>query len=129
MRVLPGTLALLAGLACSESTLPDGPEEWGGPDATVTLSATGGSVVYLCGTGAIDAGWSIARGGAWRATGQYYAGGGPAPAEGRPPHRAAYDGVFQGDVLTFSVSVPDLDTTLGPFSVTRGKPGASEICL
>jgi hypothetical protein len=37
--------------------------------------------------------------------------------------------VFRGDVLTFSVAVPDLSLTLGPYTVTRGEPGASEICL
>lgn len=122
-------LALLAGLGCADATAPVLPDQWGGPEATVMLSHTGGSVQYLCGTSTIDAGWGIAPGGRWHATGQYYAGGGPVPVEGRPPHPATYDGVFRGDVLVFSVAVPDLGSTLGPYTVTRGKPGASEICL
>ncbi len=94
-----------------------------------TLSTTGGSVEFLCGTGTIDPGWGITPGGHWNASGQYYAGGGPLPAGGRPPHPATYSGRFAGDVLTFSVSVPDLSITLGPYAVRRGKSGASEICL
>ncbi|HMU61865.1 MAG TPA: hypothetical protein PKA66_08790 [Gemmatimonadales bacterium] len=124
-----GTVALLIGLGCSETTAPRLPEEWGGPGATMTLGVSGGSAVYQCGTSTIDAGWHLAPGGRWHATGQYYPGGGPVPPEGRPPHPATYDGVFRGDVLTFSVAVPDLSLTLGPYTVTRGKPGASEICL
>ena len=94
-----------------------------------TLTRAGGSVEYLCGTGTIDAGWGVGTGGRWHATGQYFTGGGPVPAEGRPPHPATYAGEFKGDVLTFSVIVSDLDTTLGPYTVALGKPGASEMCL
>jgi len=51
------------------------------------------------------------------------------PVEGRPPHAASYLGTFKGDALTFSVTVPTLGAVLGPFTVTRNTPGASEICL
>lgn len=122
-------LTLLAGPGCSEATAPDLTDQWGGPEATLTLGPAGGSVVYLCGASTIDAGYSIAPGGRWHATGEYYVGGGPAPVEGRPPHPATYDGAFRGEVLVFTVAVPDLATTLGPYTVTRGKPGATEICL
>ncbi len=131
MRRLTSFIAvvLLAGLGCSDSTALDDTDEWGGPEATLTLSTTGGSVVFLCGTGTIDPGWGIAPGGRWNATGQYFVGGGPLPPTGRPPHPATYTGVFRGEALTFSVDVPDLELTLGPYTVTRGAPGASEICL
>jgi hypothetical protein len=122
-------LALLSGLGCSEETAPSIGGQWGGPEATLLLSTAGGTVEFLCGSGTIDPGWGIAPGGPWNATGQYFTGGGPIPAEGRPPHPAAYSGMIRGDVLTFSVSVPDLSTTLGPYTVTRGAPGAFEICL
>jgi len=131
MRMLTPLLALtcLAGLGCSDPAAPAAPEAWGGPEATLILTTAGGSAEYLCGKSTIDAGWGVEPGGHWHATGQYYTGGGPEPAEGRPPHAATYEGLFLGDVLVFSVSVPDLETTLGPYTVTRGKPGATEICV
>jgi hypothetical protein len=125
-------LLLGATLACADATSPDGSVlagTWGGPDATLTLSALGGTVEYACGASTVDAGWGVGAGRMWHATGQYYSGGGPAPSEGRPPHAATYLGRLQGDVLTFTVTVPDLGAVLGPFTVTRNAPGASEICV
>jgi hypothetical protein len=86
-------------------------------------------VQYACGAGTVDSGWQFEANGRWRATGQYFAGGGPAPAQGRPPNPATYEGALHGDALTFSVTVPKLGAVLGPFTVKRDKPGATEICL
>ena len=125
-------LAILAGLGCADAAAPTAPDlagQWGGPDATVTLTVAGGTVEYACGSGTVDSGWGVSPDRAWHATGQYYSGGGPAPSEGRPPHTATYSGRFQGDLLTFAVAVPDLGTVLGPFTVKRNAPGASEICV
>ena len=124
-----GALVLLSGFACADPTAPELTGSWGGPDATLTLSPLGGTVEYACGASTVDAGWGVSAGKTWYATGQYYSGGGPAPSEGRPPHPATYSGQFQGDVLTFTVTVPDLGAVLGPFTVKRGAPGASEICV
>jgi hypothetical protein len=51
------------------------------------------------------------------------------PVQGRPPNPATYAGTLAGEVLTFSVAVPKLGAVLGPFTVKRDQPGASEICL
>lgn len=122
----------LAVVACTDAASPTATElagEWGGPDATVTLTQAGGTVEYACGSGTIDSGWKVGAEGAWRATGQYFSGGGPVPSEGRPPHAASYSGRVEGNILTFSVVVPDLGVVLGPYAVKRDTPGASEICV
>lgn len=124
-----GLLVLAAVVGCSEPASPELAGEWGGPDATLTLAPDGGSIEYACGSGTVAPGWRIDRTGTWSGTGQYFTGGGPAPSEGRPPHPAIYAGHLKGDVLTFTVTVPDLSATLGPFQVRRDAPGASEICL
>jgi hypothetical protein len=123
------SLLLLAGLGCADSTAPEVTGQWGGPDATLVLASSGGSVDYACGTGTIDPGWRVGPDGRWAASGKHFIGGGPVSNEGRPPHAATYAGTFQGDYLTFTVAVPDLASVLGPFRVRRGAPGASEICL
>jgi len=127
--MLLGPFIFCAALACADPAAPDLAGQWGGPDATLILSPTGGTVAYACGSGTIDPGWGIREDGSWRAAGQYYAGGGPLPSEGRPPHAATYAGAVQGDVLTFTVAVPELAAVLGPYRVRRNTPGASEICL
>ena len=122
-------LAVLSVLGCTNPTEPALTGTWGGPEATVTLSATSGTVEFACGSGTIDAGWQVDDEGRWQASGQYFAGGGPLPSEGRPPHTAAYTGRLRGDLLIFTVNVPDLATSLGPFIVRHNAPGASENCV
>jgi hypothetical protein len=123
-------LAVLSGVGCTDSTEPAAlTGTWGGPEATLTLTMAGGTVEYACGSGTIDSGWRLDADGTWRASGQYFAGGGPLPSEGRPPHPATYAGRVQGELLTFTVKIGDLATSLGPFTVRRNAPGASEMCV
>ncbi len=132
MRMVSALAALvvLSGVGCTDATGPAAVTGlWGGPDATVTLSSAGGTVEFACGSATIDSGWQVDDNGTWRASGQYFAGGGPLPSEGRPPHPATYTGRVQGDFLTFTVTVGDLATSLGPYTVRRNAPGASEICV
>lgn len=129
-RAVGASLLIAAGVAaCTDATEPELEGKWGGPEATLLLSALGGSVEYACGAGTIDPGWRIEPGGRWLATGQHSMGGGPLPAGGRPPHPATYTGTLRGDVLTFTVAIPDLSLTLGPFRVVRGADGVAEMCL
>lgn len=122
-------LLLLTALACADPLAPELAGQWGGPDATLILSPAGGTVEYACGSGTIEPGWVVGPDGSWAGRGEYFMGGGPLPSEGRPPHDATYAGRVERDVLTFTVVVPDLGATLGPYTVRRGEPGASEICL
>lgn len=131
MRLLPLSpfVAIVLALGCSDPAAPEVTGQWGGPDATLVLAPAGGTIEYACGSGTVDAGWRAEPDGHWVATGQHFVGGGPLPVQGRPPYAATYTGQFRGSVLTFTVSVPELGATLGPFTVRRGAPGASEICL
>ena len=123
------TLTLLAGLGCGDATAPEPAGSWGGPEATLVLAPTGGTVTFLCGSGTIDAGWRVAQDGRWTASGQYFGGGGPLPVGGGTPYDAQYAGTVSGNILTFTVLVPDLALRLGPYRVVRDAPGASEICV
>ena len=129
MHDLPWLGLVAFGLACASVTAPEVVGSWGGADASLTLTPSGGEVQFACGSGTIEPGWTMSAGGAFAAKGQYYAGGGPVPAEGRPPHPASYLGQVRGSTFTFIVAVPDLDAELGPFVMVWGGPAVSEICL
>jgi hypothetical protein len=128
-RSLLAGLVFLTILGCENPSAPALTGQWGGPEASLDLATTGGTVEYSCGGGTINPGWTLSEDGQWMATGEYFSGGGPAPSEGRPPHPAAYAGKLLGDRLTFSVTVTDLDYVLGPFTVERDQPRVSIRCL
>jgi hypothetical protein len=128
MKVTAPVVALLAA-ACT-SPLGIGPlGDWGSDQASLELTRAGGTATYQCGMGTVDSGWTEGTDGSWSATGKQYFGGGPIPAGGHPPHAALYSGRFDGDRLAFTVIVPDVGDTLGPFHLIRGGPSVSEICL
>lgn len=120
---------LVLAVACSAPTAPEPEGTWGGTEASLTLSRSGGTLGYPCGAGSIDSSWSIDSGGRFTATGQHYFGGGPVPITGRPPHQARYTGRVDRDEFTLTVTLVDLSQVLGPFHMTRGGPAVSEICL
>jgi len=125
-RLLP-LLAVM--LACSASTAPEAVGVWGGPDASLSLSRSGGVLSYACGAGTMDATWTLSRDGRLSGTGQHFIGGGPVPPGGHPPHPARYSGLIDGDTLVLSVTLTDLGQTLGPFRLRRGGPIVQEICV
>ena len=123
-------LALLAViLSCSAPTAPEAEGDWGGPDASLSLSRAGGTLSYACGTGTMDSAWVLSRDGRLTATGQHFFGGGPVPPAGRPPHPARYSGSVEGNTLVLTVTVTDLGQTLGPFRLARGGARVQEVCL
>ena len=128
MRVYLGPLLALA-LACSSPSAPSVLGQWGGHEASLTLTGVGGTVSYPCGTGTIDSSWTISGDGQFAASGQHFFGGGPIPPGGTPPHPARYSGQVAGQFLTFSVRVTDLNVTLGPFHLVRGGPPVVELCV
>jgi hypothetical protein len=119
---------LAAPLACSDATGPTPIGQWGGPDASLTLSAAGGTLGYGCGRGTIDPGWTVTGEGRFSASGQHFFTGGPVPPQGPPPHPALYAGQIQGDHLLLAVTLTDLQQTLGPFTLTRGGPPVVDQC-
>jgi len=125
-RLLP-LLAVL--LSCSTPTAPGAEGDWGGPDASLSLSRTGGMLSYACGAGTMDPAWDLSRDGRLTATGQHFFGGGPVPVAGRPPHPARYAGRIDGDSLVLTVTLTDLGQTLGPFRLVRGGPRVQELCV
>ncbi len=123
-------VAVLAALAaCSSATAPQAAGSWGGRQASLTLTAAGGTVSYQCGAGHIDPGWTLDSAGRFSGTGVHYFGGGPVPAPGPTPHPAVYAGVVSGDVFDLTVTVTDLKVTLGPFRMVRGGPPVIQLCV
>lgn len=132
MRILAFVLCALAA-GCSGSSEPS-PEpsvvgNWGGTEASLTLTRSGGDLSYICGAGTIDGNWTLGSDGRFAATGQHFFGGGPIPAGGRPPHPVTYSGKVEADRLTLSVFLTDLMQTLGPFHLLRGGPVVVELCV
>lgn len=125
-RLLP-LLAVI--LSCSAPTAPEAQGDWGGPDASLSLSRAGGTLSYTCGAGTVDPAWDLSRDGRLTATGQHFFGGGPVPAAGRPGHPARYSGRIEGNTLVLAVTLLDLGQTLGPFRLVRGGPRVQELCL
>jgi hypothetical protein len=126
-RLAPCLMA--AALACSDTTAPSPAGAWGGPEVSLLLSDTGGTLSYLCGAGTINGGWTVSRGGEFAGVGQHFFGGGPIPPEGRPPHEALYTGRLQGDRLRLSIALPALQQTLGPYTLVRDGPAVQELCF
>ena len=122
-------LALVAlAIGCSSPSAPTVLGEWGGQQASLSLTIAGGSVSYPCGAGTIDSAWTIGNDGEFSASGVHYFGGGPVPPGGTPPHPARYSGQVAGQFLTLTVFVTDLQETLGPFRLIRGGPAVHELC-
>jgi hypothetical protein len=124
-----GLWLLLPALACGSPTAPDIDGAWGGIEASLTLAASGGAVQYQCGAGTIDSAWTISPDGVFAATGEHFFGGGPVPPGERPPHPATYAGQVDGSVFSLTVTLTDLDQTLGPYHLERDGPVVTELCF
>ena len=114
-------LFFLFALGCASPTSPNPTGQWGSNDANLTLSRSGGTIEYGCGLGTIDSTWSVGSSGRFTATGLHFPEGGPVPIGGIPPHPARYLGTLRGRWLTLSVTLTDLDQTMGPYTLERGK--------
>ena len=127
MRI-PNLVLLPLAVACSSPTAPAVLGSWGGQEASLVLTSSGGTLSYACGAGTIDSAWTLSGAGQFVASGQHFFGGGPVPPQGHPPHPARYSGQVQGDVLTLTVTLSDLNQTFGPFHLVRGGPTVVEQC-
>ena len=128
---LPVLLALaLTITACGEQTTgPTAEGQWGGQAASLQLAASGGAIQYPCGSGTIDPGWTLAKGGTFGATGKHFVGGGPLPPGGRAGVAAAYSGHVNGSKLVFTVTLTDSGQVLGPFELVRDGPTVADMCV
>ena len=128
MRGSVGAIALLTIVGCASPGAVGvfGPlsvlGEWGGSEASLVLTSTGGSVNYWCGTGTIDASWSLNADGLFIAAGQHNFG------KGRPPHPARYVGQVESDELVLTVTLADVGQVLGPYHLVRNGPVVEEQC-
>jgi hypothetical protein len=119
----------LAALACHAPTAPEPVGTWGGQEASLVLSGSGGTMSYACGSSTVDSAWTIGAGGTFSATGLYYFGGGPVPPGGAVPHPARYAGLILDDSFTISITLTDLNETLGPFHMVRDGPLVVQRCV
>jgi hypothetical protein len=122
------TLLFLALAACSDATAPNPVGNWGGMQASLLLTRSGGTLSYPCSAGTVDSGWAFTRAGKFTATGKHFFGGGPVPPEGHPPRPALYSGRVTDSQFTLTVTLTDLQEVLGPFVLVRGGPQVQEQC-
>ena len=124
-------IAFLLPLAfgCSSPTAPNAVGTWGGTEASLILTRSGGTLSYPCGAGTLDSTWTLSSDGKFTATGQHYVGGGPVPPQGHPPHPARYSGLVEGAYFTLTVTLTDLNQSFGSYRLTRGGPVVVEQCV
>jgi hypothetical protein len=115
--------------ACTSPTAPSAVGTWGGTEASLILTRSGGTASYPCGAGTIDSTWTLSPDGKFTASGQHYVGGGPVPPQGHPPHPARYSGLVQGAYFTLTVTLTDLHQSFGPYRLTRGGPVVVDQCV
>jgi len=126
----PHHIALLSlVVGCASPTAPVVVGSWGGSQVSLDLDRSGGTLTYPCAAGTIDSTWTLGADGVFTSTGDHYFGGGPVPPGGGTPHPARYDGRLNGNVLTLTVTLLDLNETLGPFTLVRNGPQVHELCV
>ena len=118
-----------ATIACSQPSTATVVGQWGGTEVSLVIDRSGGNLTYQCGSGTIDSSWTLTSDGQFAGSGEHYLGGGPAPSGGRPPHAALYAGQVNGNTLTLTVTIPDLDEVLGPYQLKRNGAPVSEVCV
>jgi len=105
---------------------------WGGAHVEVTFDSAGvGTVQYDCAHGRIASPITLSANGALQASGEHVREHGGPVHEGDVPetHPARYAGEVHGDRLTFTVTLIDSTTVLGPYTVYRGEPSQLFRCL
>jgi len=105
---------------------------WGGEHAELALDAAGaGTLQYDCAHGTIVPPITLGRNGALKATGTHVRehGGPVRVGEVEDSHPARYDGAVYGDRITFTVTLSDDGSVIGPFTVHRGEPARLFRCL
>ena len=129
LRLLGLALVTACGAALEPSDLVG---TWGGDHVEVTFDAGGtGTVQYDCAHGTIAAPITLGPGSQLSASGEHVREHGGPVQEGEPPdaHPARYAGTVRGDELTFTVTLTDDGTVLGPYRARRGRAGQLFRCL
>lgn len=114
--------AVLAG--CADDPVPAdvATGTWGGRNIELTVDGQGGTFLFKCGAvGRAEGALALDSSGHFAVGGTYepkLVQGGPRPAR--------YTGSLSGTRLTLNVEVDQ--TTLGPFELQQGQPGAFDPC-
>ena len=104
---------------------PRGPKNikqgnWGGTDANLLVREDGGTLQLFCAFGSVDQPFRTDAMGRFHAAGTYTRQMGAVPPGGIPKYAGRYSGVVHGTTMTLTISVPELNQTLGPYSLTYG---------
>ncbi len=137
LRMGPLAHLIAAGLAlgtvaCASALEPSQLEGvWGGEHVEVTFDASGaGRVEYDCAAANMSAP-IIGSGGTFDATGEFLPGhGGPVMENEIPVRRpATFHGTISANRFSFSVTLTDSHTVIGPWSAFRGRHAQLLRCL
>jgi hypothetical protein len=125
------SLCLIAAGPCAKDLAgPVAPSVWGGDHVGLTVSDTGGTLVYDCASGTIGQKIVAAPDGNFTALGTHTPGHGGPIIQGEVPVRlpARYDGWTDGETMRLTVTVTDTGEKRG-FTLTRGQAPRIFRCL
>jgi hypothetical protein len=102
---------------------------WGGEQASLTINRDGGLIQLFCAFGSIDQAIVTDQSGRFDVGGTQTPMMGALPIGGLPRHPARYAGTTDGRTMTLRITVPDLQQTLGPFSLVYGVNSSLTPCM
>jgi hypothetical protein len=102
---------------------------WGGPGASLLVREDGGTLQLLCAFGSIDQAVRADSTGRFQAAGTYTREMGAVPPGGIPKYAGRYSGVVHGTTMTLTISVPELEQTLGPYTLHFGVDASLLPCM
>jgi hypothetical protein len=129
-------LALALLLPLSTGCSPTAPDRvtvgtWGGDHIRLDVTAAGATTEYDCAHGTIDEPLALDRDGRFSVIGTHtIEHGGPVRIdEPQNRHPARYDGQVSGDTMQISVTVTDMQQTVGAFTVKLSAASRLLKCL
>jgi hypothetical protein len=130
IRLVTATFVLTLSNAACASTGPDQGAVWGSNEVSLTIAESTTTLQILASGGCYGSYGEIAQpipSGTFSLTGTYSQLTGVFPGSVQYPAR--YDGAVAGRHMTLTISVPALQQTLGPFSLTHGVAQTWPACL
>jgi hypothetical protein len=131
-RIYALMLSCVVACGCSSTTRPTaGPLAggvWGSAEANLTVTNTEAAITTTCGGGATAVRPVAALDGSFDVAGSYQINGGAPPPNGPVTHPARYIGTVQGNQLTLTLHLTDIEQTLGPYRLTHGVTGNIIYC-
>lgn len=133
LLLLPLTSVLITMPAHAEAlraSVPTG--SWGGEHIRLVVTETGATVEYDCAFGRIDEPLLSDKEGNFNARGIHgFESGGPREAGAPPPKQPAalYRGWTDGSQMRLTVTLPDMGTEVGTFSLGLGRAAHLERCM